>query len=750
MDAFELHEVGHMFSCCEPCVRKRRWKQIFTVVTFMLMTFDLVTDWLNWIQWLGVGGYDQYYFVSIFERLFLCIAAVGTGLWIIEVFVIVKKWINIYHEPPHRIPSSIYHTNFHEFLPEPDINYSLFDLEPKTANDDKPLSEPEIRDDKPPSQSEVINDDKPSEMEVRNEKARSETEDDKTPSEQGINNNDSSAQEVRNDDKPLFEPDGSNDDKLSSELDINNDDKFSSGPEVRNDSKTPSEPNVTKDDKPKSDPVVRYHDKTLSERDVRNDDKPPPETDNRNRNYFESGRNDDEREEKPKDRRAINRLGILAHIIVGLLEDFPVVLAVNHLKAMPMCGIPAKQNAGSSLTLATIISSMLSSFWTMISLFCEMWSCPEGGFCCVGTKKHKKEKPLDVETTDRNHRQNTARLCLKRPFKVRMKKIFLKAGKIIVSILVFLIFSTIFLLGFLTICHVKELIKISIKIRPFVLVPHVLTVQYGPGRDARPDQAMFIYLQYKLPKWHYITLNDSKLTKNVPFRRVVNRIYIGQFQELSHLKDGTLIKGIPCRRAMPFLPKIDKHTFYWENHPESEEEYANCKIIFTLRYFPTNNDWQPFEEIFVHHYFKFITVEYGFHINNKKTCPTWFNPQSSSFLLSQQVQEDLMNYTCNSNCSEVSDICRNLKSWNSDLSQGISYHLVEKPSLVIHDLETPDTCEFDVTFEYSHRFCEKSWGEVEAVTVPEKIKDVYPQFITVPAWYDGSRNLMQRNCTELW
>ena len=26
-------------------------------------------------------------------------AAVGTGLWIIEVFVIIKKWINIYRKP---------------------------------------------------------------------------------------------------------------------------------------------------------------------------------------------------------------------------------------------------------------------------------------------------------------------------------------------------------------------------------------------------------------------------------------------------------------------------------------------------------------------------------------------------------------------------------------------------------------------------------------------------------------------------
>ena len=65
---------------------------------------------------------------------------------------------------------------------------------------------------------------------------------------------------------------------------------------------------------------------------------------------------------------------------------------------------------------------------------------------------------------------------------------------------------------------------------------------YGPGLDAKPDEAMFIYLHYKLPDWHYITLNDSKLSKSASFKNVINGLYIGQFEELSHLKNGTLIK----------------------------------------------------------------------------------------------------------------------------------------------------------------------------------------------------------------
>ena len=124
MDGLDLHEVGQVFSCCEPCVRNKRCKQIILVLTFVLMTFDTVTDWINWVQWSRVGGYDMYYFASIFERVFLCVAAVGTELWIIEVFVTIKKWINIYQENHQRSPPK-YERKFHEFLPNPVVNYSL-------------------------------------------------------------------------------------------------------------------------------------------------------------------------------------------------------------------------------------------------------------------------------------------------------------------------------------------------------------------------------------------------------------------------------------------------------------------------------------------------------------------------------------------------------------------------------------------------------------------------------------------------
>ena len=144
-----LHEVGQVFSCCELCVENKRCHLIILVVTFVLMTFDMITDWINWIEWYGIGGYDQYFFASMFETVFLCVAAVGTGLWIMEVFLIVKKLINIRRES-HGRKTSI---DFYEYLPKPEVRKDYIPeirtgLDRKAELNPRKYSEPEIRNDK--------------------------------------------------------------------------------------------------------------------------------------------------------------------------------------------------------------------------------------------------------------------------------------------------------------------------------------------------------------------------------------------------------------------------------------------------------------------------------------------------------------------------------------------------------------------------------------------------------------------------
>ena len=298
----------------------------------------------------------------------------------------------------------------------------------------------------------------------------------------------------------------------------------------------------------------------------------------------------------------------------------------------------------------------------------------------------------------------------------------------------------------MTLSHVLGFIDLTFSYAgPLNLSTHVITSFYGPGLDAKPDEAMFVYLHYNLSDWHYITLNNSKHTKSSSFRYIIYRLYFGQFQELSHLKDGTLTKAIPCNRDMPFLNNLDEQV-----------DYDECKIILTLRYFPVNFDWQPFKYL-IHDYHKFITIEYGIHVSNNRTCPKWSNKTSHSSFLSEQVQKDILRYSCNSACGQDTDICQNTSAKidhrlgiNSSNSSVELWHM----SLAVHGLKTPDICDFHLIFKHSHKFCDKSWNEVEPVEVPEEKRSSYPQIITVPittSWNESDNlRTFNNSCDKLW
>ena len=75
----------------ELCTKQELLKIGVLIISFILGTVDMVTDWINYIQWSSVGGYDQYYFVFILTTTFLCASLVGTALWIFEVFLTIKR-----------------------------------------------------------------------------------------------------------------------------------------------------------------------------------------------------------------------------------------------------------------------------------------------------------------------------------------------------------------------------------------------------------------------------------------------------------------------------------------------------------------------------------------------------------------------------------------------------------------------------------------------------------------------------------
>ena len=105
----------------------------------------------------------------------------------------------------------------------------------------------------------------------------------------------------------------------------------------------------------------------------------------------------------------------------------------------------------------------------------------------------------------------------------------------------------------------------------------------GPGFDGKRDEAMFIYFVMDLKFPHQIVLYDNE--GNVKARSMwtnqifFDRLYIRQFEEISHLKEGTLTKAIPCSRAFPFVDKLEElHPLYIN--------VSDCKLIFDIRYYP--------------------------------------------------------------------------------------------------------------------------------------------------------------------
>ena len=86
-------------SQCGIGTKKEQLKIGVLLISFILGTVDMVTDWINWNQWRSIGGYDQYHFIFIFQTVFLCSAAAGTFLWIIEVFLIIYRSYGFFQGP---------------------------------------------------------------------------------------------------------------------------------------------------------------------------------------------------------------------------------------------------------------------------------------------------------------------------------------------------------------------------------------------------------------------------------------------------------------------------------------------------------------------------------------------------------------------------------------------------------------------------------------------------------------------------
>ena len=170
------------------------------------------------------------------------------------------------------------------------------------------------------------------------------------------------------------------------------------------------------------------------------------------------------------------------------------------------------------------------------------------------------------------------------------KKICKYIGRAILCLIVFVLFMGIFLLRGMTIgvaFHYPTLERSILSLRPSRR--SVQADDFGPGFDARQDTAMFISMVYELPNWYHVGLYDNRnvnIANSASVHQIQNRLYIGQLNELEYLKDGTLTKVIPYVKIFPFVDKIN-HNFFNTMNPA---DFSNCKLLFRLKYHPTNND----------------------------------------------------------------------------------------------------------------------------------------------------------------
>ena len=478
-----------------------------------------------------------------------------------------------------------------------------------------------------------------------------------------------------------------------------------------------------------------------------------------------------------------SRLSFTVRLLIGLMEDFPVILLLYYSMVIPFCGVYKKEDAVSPTTLATIVSSMLNSMWTMLVLYWDLLGCykkvSNAECCCNVIRTAYESKTLmsicycgccGCATTS-----NCVCVCLQqiqlpknspqpsdRNGQNKCKRIALRVGKIFLIGIIFLLYLANFILSSMILSNVfyEPILEKSVLVE-YELTKSIISDNIGPGLDSGTDSAMFVTMVYKLPNWYHVGLYDNRnvnIANSASVYQIQNRLYIGQFNELEHLKDGTITKVIPCNRVFPFLDKINQSLFQWKSSQKFNfTDFSKCKIIFRLRYYPTNNNWNPFVN-FIHTFFKYITVEWGVYIADSELCPTGFKPLPVSSFLTETVKQDIVNYTCSPPCINATDICRESAYGTFEKSdcEIFSTVVTGEPEmyLTVNDQQYAYFCQFRTIFKYTTEFCNEFWEEFPPVRVPDFVRETYPQFITVPMTYKKkdktSYLFLDSKCSNLW
>ena len=468
----------------------------------------------------------------------------------------------------------------------------------------------------------------------------------------------------------------------------------------------------------------------------------PHKNDTNDLTYSEDGKaKDDARKKKTINRiNCLKMFNILVLVLSGLFEDFPALLLIFYASSLPGCGTPTRFEQGSAITMTTVVSSVLNSSWTMILLACEICGC----YGC-------KEAFLPMVNTVKMGHNTTKTFSY--------KKILASTGKFLLYGFISLLFIGNLSVGLMAIGQImRSMTFVPSGSNPVSLSHSVPTGLVGPGLDAKSDGAMFIYIRMKLPGFYRVTIydkNNASVAQSMKVNQILNRLYIGQFEELSHLEDGTLVKAIPCSRIIPMKKKIDASAFIMDSSENADNvDFSQCKIILRMKY-EANEMWNHFRKL-NQDVLKSLTIDWGINIKNKSVCPFWVKPLAVGEFLTDQVQNDIVKYKCSSACGNDTDICDQMeygKFHSVQFDDKGAVRLAEL-FLAINDLRIADSCFFPTEFKPSFEFCDETWADTEPFEVPTKIQETYPQFITLPTFYqwdeDHLTTVPRNKCNLLW
>ncbi len=416
----------------------------------------------------------------------------------------------------------------------------------------------------------------------------------------------------------------------------------------------------------------------------------------------------DEASGAKEERSKLETLRLVTHVLIGLFEDYPVLLVTMIAAGSFHCVQPIRNQLRSASGTTAIVASIISSLFTLISLLIPY--CKACGCCGIS-------KPLRF----------WQRLLMPFILFAFLSGTMCGFGSLI-AINVRDGTTTIYMTNVMY--KSNELTsKISERPSSFNLRKRDVEEQdqhFGPGFDANADGFIFFYQHFQLGNSYQVNIHSDGsglLAKTPVFDEFFNRIYVGSFAEVIDGED-PVIRVVSCDIGIPFRSDLlSKYIVQeWERLENSQ-----CNLMFRLQFSGPDT----------------LALEYGIQVKNNQSCidgnlshlASWWPDDFNSFpQVMDNVAQDIAHYTCRSFCNKTKcpqEVFGELKTVH-DIYENETIKLVGS-HVVIHNVATEESCRLYFDLSSTLDACSEPWIHMEPDpgSVPPAALQ-YPQFITAP------------------